>query len=175
MNLSEYQKKALSTAAPIAHTYEYLAHGLIGEVGEFAGRIAKGVWKGDRGHAAFYSDLALEYGDIAWMAAILMNKQGIHGRDAWGQPFARSYSRDVHTPEAMVPLSEIMAEAAYLYRIYAMNTTSYLLDSRRLWDLLETHCEQLTRHSWDDVLQMNVDKLASRASRGVLIGNGDHR
>lgn len=169
MQLSEYQKKALSTAAPIAHTYEYLAHGLVGEVGEFSGRIAKGVWKGDRNTGACWADLALEYGDIAWMTALLLNKQHIHGRDAWGQPLG------VLTEDPSSPLGEIMAEVGHLYRIYATNITGYTLDARWLWDLLETNCERLTRHSWDEVLQMNVDKLASRAARGVLVGNGDHR
>lgn len=172
MNLSEYQKKALSTAAPVAHTYEYLAHGLIGEVGEFAGRIAKGVWKGDRESSAYTTDLALEYGDIAWMTAVLLNKQGIHGRDAWGQPHATP-----HEPGAdhATPLGEIMGEAGHLYRIYACNLVGYSLDARRLWDLLEAHCPVITSHTFDAVLQMNLDKLASRAARGVLIGNGDHR
>lgn len=170
MQLSEYQKKALSTAAPIAHTYEYLAHGLVGEVGEFAGRIAKGVWKGDRNTGACWADLALEYGDIAWMTAVLLNKQGIHGRDAWGAPWCRAVPED-----RVTPLGEIMAEAGYQYRIYATHVTGYSLDARRLWDLLAQYCHQLTSHTFDDVLQMNLDKLASRAARGVLIGNGDHR
>lgn len=169
MYLDEYQKKALSTAAPVGTTYEYLAHGLIGEVGEFAGRIAKGVWKGDRTSGAYLADLALEYGDIAWMTAVLLHRQGIHGRDAWGAPLGVP-------PEDMIsPLGAIMAEAGYQYRIYATNVTGYTLDARRLWDLLETYCERLTHHTWADVLQMNVDKLASRAARGVLVGNGDHR
>lgn len=167
MILSEYQPKALATAAPVAHTYEYLAHGLIGELGEFAGRIAKGVWKNDRVSAAYAADLALEYGDIAWMTAVLLNKQGIHGRDAWGAPWT--------TSEASTPLGELLAEAGHQYRIYATHVTGYQLDARRLWDLLETHCTTLTGHQWDQVLQMNLDKLASRAARGVLIGNGDHR
>lgn len=169
MQLSEYQKKALSTAAPIAHTYEYLAHGLVGEVGEFAGRIAKGVWKGDRNTGACWADLALEYGDIAWMTAVLLNKQHIHGRDAWDRPLG------VPPEDLSAPLGVIMAEVGYMYRIYATNVTGYEIDARRLWDLLETYCERLTHHSWDEVLQMNVDKLASRAARGVLVGNGDHR
>lgn len=169
MGLADYQKRALTTAAPVAHTYEYLAHGLVGEVGEFAGRIAKGVWKGDRESNAYWADLALEYGDIAWMTAVLLNKQGIHGRDSWGAPL------NAPTEDVSSPLGIILAEVGYLYRIYASKVTGYTLDARYLWDLLETHCYRLTSHEWNDVLQMNLDKLASRAERGVLIGNGDHR
>lgn len=169
MNLSEYQKQALTTAAPVAHTYEYLAHGLVGEVGEFAGRIAKGVWKGDRTSGAYAADLALEYGDIAWMTAVLLHKQGIYGRDGWGHP------QGLPDEDLSTPLGRIMAEVGHLYRIYANNVTGYELDARRLWDMLEAYCSYLTGHTFDDVLRMNLDKLASRAARGVLIGNGDHR
>lgn len=169
MQLDQYQKMALSTAAPVGETYEYLAHGLVGEAGEFAGRIAKGVWKGDRTSGAYYADLALEYGDIAWMTAVILHRQGIHGRDAWDHPLA------VPSEDMSAPLGVIMAEVGYMFRVYANNVTGYTLDGRRLWDLLETYCERLTHHTWADVLQMNVDKLASRAARGVLVGNGDHR
>lgn len=169
LNLHDYQLKARSTAAPVGLTYEYLAYGLLGEVGELAGRIAKGLWKEDTGTPEYYKDLALEYGDVAWMTAILLYKQGITGRDAWGAPDFSGEREGVH------PIGRIAFEAGYMFRMFTGGQFSRYIDARHLWDLLETHCHDVTRYEWEQVLQMNLDKLASRANRGVLVGDGDHR
>lgn len=168
MNLSAYQAKARSTAAPAAYEYRYLVPGLLGELGELTGRQAKGFWKRDVGTPDYKNDIALEYGDIAWMAAILLSKQHIHGRDAWGQPYGS-------TPHAsLTPLGEVALEISTIFSQYS-GGPCFFIDARALWDLLERHCESITGLPFSDVLEMNIIKLASRASRGVLIGNGDHR
>lgn len=168
MDLTTYQTKARSTADPIAFTYPYLAPALLGEVGELAGHVAKGVWKGTAGTPEYNLGVALEYGDIAWMTAIILHNQGVHGRDAWGHPAPRMGITD--------GLGRIAAEASFLYRWwYSPQGNDNYMDGRYMWDLLVTHCQEITSYPFDQVLQMNVDKLASRKARGVLIGNGDYR
>lgn len=47
MKLKEYQKKAMDTCMPSCDNFSYMMLNLVGEVGELAGKIAKGIRKGD--------------------------------------------------------------------------------------------------------------------------------
>lgn len=126
MELNEYQEKAMRTCLPSSDNLLYMLTNLVGEVGEFSGKIAKHVRKGNlfvtteernsngdilHTHMLNISqeekdDLKKEAGDIAWQLAGLCNAMG--------------------------------------------------------WSL-------------EEVCQMNLDKLASRQSRGVIDGSGDRR
>lgn len=46
MDLNEYQKKAMDTCMPSCDNFSYMMLNLVSEVGEFAGKIAKMVRKG---------------------------------------------------------------------------------------------------------------------------------
>ncbi len=123
MTLNEYQIKAMRTCLPSCENFSYMFLNLVGEIGEFAGKIAKHIRKeqytviGDviahgkhvddiEDKAAAWNDLKFECGDILWQ---------------------------------LTGLCEMMG-----------------------WRL-------------EDVAQMNLDKLASRKQRGVIIGEGDNR
>ena len=43
VNIEEYQKRAVATALPTALNYDYLIPGLVAEVGEVFGKVAKSV------------------------------------------------------------------------------------------------------------------------------------
>lgn len=45
MELNEYQKKAMSTCLPSCNNFAYMSLGLVSEVGELAGKVAKAVRK----------------------------------------------------------------------------------------------------------------------------------
>ena len=47
MELNVYQKKAMETCMPTCENISYMLLNLVGEVGEFASKIAKGIRKGD--------------------------------------------------------------------------------------------------------------------------------
>lgn len=46
MEINEYQKKAMSTCLPTSNNFAYMFLNLVGELGEFASKIAKGIRKG---------------------------------------------------------------------------------------------------------------------------------
>lgn len=114
MELNEYQEKAMTTCLPSCENDTYMLLNLVGEVGEFASKIAKAI----RNEEAFLDDgdlyvgkqtrqdLMLEAGDILWQLSGLCKRNG--------------------------------------------------------WTL-------------EEVAQANLDKLASRKDRGVIVGDGDHR
>lgn len=107
MTLNEYQEKAMTTCMPSCKNFTYMMLNLVGEVGEFAGKVAKEVRRG-RNILPYggEEELKKEAGDILWQLAGLCAVFG--------------------------------------------------------WPL-------------EDVAQGNLDKLASRAERGVIDGNGDNR
>lgn len=47
MNLKQYQERAMVTCMPSCENFSYMMLNLVGEVGELAGKIAKGIRKGD--------------------------------------------------------------------------------------------------------------------------------
>lgn len=47
MTLNEYQNRAMETCMPSCDNFSYMMLNLIGEVGEFAGKVAKMIRKGE--------------------------------------------------------------------------------------------------------------------------------
>lgn len=171
MELAEYQELAAATAQPRAYDLEYLIPMIAGETGELFGQRAKGFWHGWP-TTKLQDELVREYGDIAWGTAILLKVEGITQvptyqpvapASMWGKPPA--------------PMLALITRAANLVAFYEEPQLRHLIPSEaeRLWAQLAYHCSTVTGAHFDIVLQTNLAKLASRAKRGVLQGQGDHR
>lgn len=90
MELNEYQKRAMSTCMDTCDNYTYMMNNLIAEVGEFAGKVAKMVRKGQLevkdgdlcpkvsfAEWTYASEeLKKEAGDMLWQLAGLCNVMG---------------------------------------------------------------------------------------------------
>ncbi len=78
MNFNEYQKLAHRTAVyPKEFAFQYLTYGLIAEVGELSGNIAK-WYRGDIPDGPDMPDiLEAEIGDIQWFLAELCTGLGL--------------------------------------------------------------------------------------------------
>lgn len=100
MELNEYQKKAMTTCMPSSENFSYMFLNLVGEVGEFASKIAKGIrksqftiggegkvqanqlmyWKEDIDKFANFEkiqeELMKEAGDILWQLSGLCTVMG---------------------------------------------------------------------------------------------------
>lgn len=94
MELNEYQKKAMGTCLPSCDNFSYMMLNLVGEVGEFAGKVAKALRKetgimddanffymqyqdlGEPTSTELYADLKSEAGDILWQLAGLCKVMG---------------------------------------------------------------------------------------------------
>lgn len=94
MELNEYQKQAMSTCMDSSRNYTYMAEGLVSEVGEFMGKVAKGIRKGyvviQDNHLKVYEDkltqtdkeefclgLLKELGDVLWFVAGLAREMNV--------------------------------------------------------------------------------------------------
>ena len=92
MTLKEYQEKAMTTKMKSSSNFSYMMLNLVGEVGEFASKVAKSIRKQeiymDYGDPSYYnevpderaiqldSELKKEAGDILWQLAGLCDVMG---------------------------------------------------------------------------------------------------
>lgn len=93
LTLSEYQQKAMTTCMPSSENFSYMFLNLVGEVGEFASKVAKQIRKGNMviSENALYiekgkilevtdsfvcQELKKEAGDILWQLSGLCTIMG---------------------------------------------------------------------------------------------------
>ena len=90
MKLNEYQEKAMTTCMPSSENFSYMFLNLVGEVGEFASKVAKHIRKGNAyisGSSDLYfndfpelseqeRELMKEAGDILWQLSGICTVMG---------------------------------------------------------------------------------------------------
>lgn len=85
MTLNEYQAQAMTTCLQESENFSYMMLNLVGEVGEFAGKVAKAIRKGKAGIDADNllfdidygtDELRKEAGDILWQLSGLCSVMG---------------------------------------------------------------------------------------------------
>lgn len=155
MNLDDYTPQATATAEPRAYDLEYLLPGIIGEVGEFFSEFAKQHWH-ETDRSATIVD---EYGDIAWLTAVLLSRLGVDQTMVDQMTDLRSY--DDHA----AALEVLLARASSVYRSEEAHLPAR---AANLWATLAQHSEVLANASFDDVLSRNIQKLAERTAKDEL-------
>lgn len=90
MELNEYQRRSMETCMPSCRNFSYMMLNLVGEVGEFAGKIAKAIRKQDAAidHNSLLTEsrhvmtdekiteLRKEAGDVLWQLSGLCRVMG---------------------------------------------------------------------------------------------------
>lgn len=163
MTFEEYQKEAVSYRTETANNEEYLTLGLIEEVGEAAGKLAKrrrdGVWD----EKAFIKEL----GDILWFVANLADFYERDGRDDYLRKLRDCFDTRV---------KGIQSDKDTL--IWLLCDASNFLEG---FDSLHGVAFELAclakRHGYtlEQVAEINLAKLRDRAARGKIHANGDER
>jgi NTP pyrophosphatase (non-canonical NTP hydrolase) len=153
MNFKEYQKAAYSTCTPECFAKDYLHYGLISEIGEFAGKLAKQI----RGDRVCRDDIKAELGDIAWFIAV----GALYYKCEDDYLFLTSYTEKTNTNDEINRLLYVIVS----YESFELN------------DMLECLIQICVNEGFDfnDVLESNIKKLVSRKIRGKIGGNGDNR
>jgi hypothetical protein len=170
MTLAQYQTDALATAQPEAFSLEYLIPMIVGETGELFGHRAKGFWHGWDADV-LQTELVAEYGDIAWGTAVLLYTQEVHEISATLQASSHRWAGF-----KVDPWQQLLDNASSLHLMYSETQLQWLpTTAQQMWQTLERNSEAITGAPFAEVLANNIDKLASRAARGVLQGKGDHR
>ena len=190
MNLNEYQKQAITTkiyADEVA--LSYLAMGLGGEAVELFEKIQENKDVICSLNEDQFRLMSKEIGDIYWYLAGLTEETNQNLGDIREQLYKSiMLPTDVKFEEVLGML--IISTGAILEVFkkalrddYELFVDKKLTDDKfnkmnnRIVELLVV-CEWLADFfgiSVQDILQQNVDKLASRAKRGTLSGSGDER
>ena len=175
LTLAGYQQRAAATAEPRAYDLEYLVPGIIGEVGELFGQRAKAHWHGWM-PGKLGEQIVKEYGDICWMTALLLHTRGIDYLDP-AYPAAGGVRWGRMNPNHALLSASQNVHLQWLMEEEGISDSEKWMDESvsRLWRVLRAHCQDITGLPFQDVLQANLEKLASRAARGVLRGSGDDR
>lgn len=156
-----YITKAQETALPTALTTKYLIPGLISELGELYGVIAKGV-RDELSDKDYFERMTKEYGDCLWMSAMLVKVTGS----------AHLLPKEMKFP---APLGPTMLASYALELEFPADPKTLQGRIAQMWNDLVTSCEDITGHHVEHVLELNLEKLASRKARGKINGNGDNR
>lgn len=168
MELSEYQQRAVATALPTALNYDYLIPGLVAEVGEVFGKVAKAVrdeWPRER----LQEELKAELGDVCWFYALLCHVSNIDPRD-----IKTYYLEALSDKEVLQDLLDVTSRIQNL-SIWADpndNAWYYWLD---LYPSYIARAAMVFELDMQEVLEYNINKLESRKARGTLKGSGDSR
>jgi NTP pyrophosphatase (non-canonical NTP hydrolase) len=157
ITIKNYQKHAMKTCLPSARNWDYATHNYRAELFELLAKIesfhAKQIRDGDDFDETKYLDkIKDEIGDCYWQLALICElrnerfKSNYEGKVEWS-----SYNR-VMNMDFESCISDVWIEFARIDFIVEMFD----------FDI-------------NEILQRNIDKLASRAERGVIKGNGDER
>lgn len=163
MTFEEYQKQAVSFRTESANNEEYLTLGLIEEVGEAAGKLAKrrrdGVWD----ERAFIKEL----GDILWFVANYADYSDCEDETNYSLQLRDCFEMTVnvnYTDE------EIMKDLA-------VDATGWVEGFDSAGNVIyELAClAKKQGYTLEQVAEINIAKLRDRQARGVICGNGDER
>ena len=164
MTFDEYQKQAVAFRTATANNEEYLTLGLIEEVGEAAGKLAKRRRDGVFDEKGFIKEL----GDILWFVANLADYYDRINDTSFTLGLKYCFERraaDINFPEW-----SIMRIACYVGNTVVerdINFRGIVSEVARLSLYFDYTLEQ--------VAEINLAKLRDRAARGKIHGNGDNR
>ena len=168
VNIEEYQQRAVATALPTALNYDYLIPGLVAEVGEVFGKVAKSVrdeWSRER----LQDELKAELGDCVWFSVLIC-----HVADVEPAPLKRVVE-DLTSQEVLTDLLEVTNKLQEI-------SSRREFESHNAWYFwTELYTQYIARVAMvyeidmQEILEYNIEKLESRKARGTLKGSGDSR
>ena len=183
MNLNEYQEKAITSKIyDDSVAIPYVVLGICGETSELYEKIVEAIGYGDD---ADLDLLSKETADIIWYLAAWAEENGLMLEDIAKMSDSESHPTIADMMDDLIKYSGQIAEYSKkalrddfadickgVYPASKMNKTNVSVAN-----LLSTVKSVVTFFGLDFelALQQNIDKLASRAARGVLGGSGDVR
>lgn len=163
MTFEEYQKEAVKFRTETANNEEYLTLGLIEEVGEAAGKLAKRRRDGVFDEKAFVKEL----GDILWFVANLADYYDKNDGTNYLKQLKDSFDGKTHSK--LTEMEDMVS------------AVSWASDVMEGWDYLSNLVFDIgclaDRYGYtlEHVAEINLAKLRDRAARGQIHGNGDER
>lgn len=165
MTFEEYQKQAVSFRTDTANNEEYLTLGLIAEVGEAAGKLAKRVRDGVWDEKAFIKEL----GDILWFVANLADYYDKYNDTNLSVELKECFKQDA--------FAVLFSNTYQMIKIADYAVGAVKVGGDCFIDLISVVCDIAGCYGYtlEQVAEINLAKLRDRQARGVIKGNGDER
>ena len=180
LQLNKYQSGAVSTAI-YPGTMVYPALGLCGEVGELIAAVTEDRYSGECSEAL--DNVKKETGDVIWNIANIAEDMDTLFSEVMGRKNFAVCLEVWDIDEALIELPTHAGAVAENIKKAIRDSDGDVTYARgtniiKALRLLVTWLERLC--SWygitlEECAQLNLDKLRSRAERGVIKGNGDNR
>lgn len=163
MTFEDYQNEAVKFRTATANNEEYLVLGLIEEVGEAAGKLAKRRRDGVFDKKAFVREL----GDILWFVA--------NYADYFDREDETNYSLQLRDCFEMTVNVNYTDEE--IMKDLAVDATGWVEGFDSAGNVIyELAClAKRQGFTLEQVAEINLAKLRDRAARGKIHGNGDER
>lgn len=163
MTFEDYQREAVKFRTATANNEEYLVLGLIEEVGEAAGKLAKRRRDGVFDKQAFVREL----GDILWFVANLADYSDREYETDYSLRLRDCFEMAVN---GKCPDAEAMKELA-------IDTVGAIEGFDNAHNVIFGLACLAKRQGYtlEQVAEINLAKLRDRQTRGVICGNGDER
>ena len=163
MTFEEYQKAAVSFRTDTANNEEYLTFGLIAEVGEAAGKLAKRVRDDLWDEKAFVKEL----GDILWFVA---NLADYYDRELDANFSELKVCFEIDFGNCCSPDWTMTRVVHYVGNTVTNNSICFVEIVGEV-----TRLASYFGYTLEQVAEINLAKLRDRAARGKIQGNGDER
>lgn len=164
MTFEEYQQAAVSFRTDTANNEEYLTLGLIAEVGEAAGKLAKRVRDDVWDEKAFIKEL----GDVLWFVANLADYYDKNNDTKFSEELKDCFEAEVDDERFD---EDIMRLLVYWTGIFLDDEGEFLTDI-----VFEVGgFAKKYGYTLEQVAEINIAKLRDRQARGVIKGDGDER
>jgi NTP pyrophosphatase (non-canonical NTP hydrolase) len=194
LTFDEYQRRAMATAIyPREHAVVYPALDLAGEAGEVCEKIKKALR--DHGGKIDQDVLAKELGDVLWyLAAMASDLERTLGDTNITNGLSMSEFQEISTEqyEIITPVRMAFALSVYvssvshrIARSWIDGDGSVIPSETAKQEIFGLHVQRVLEGiaimahslnlSLEDIARANLDKLADRAKRGVIGGEGDER
>lgn len=164
MTFEEYQKEAVKFRTETADNEEYLTLGLIEEVGEAAGKLAKRTRDGVWDEKAFIKEL----GDILWFVANLADYYDRENNTKFSDELKDCFLLEVDDDRF----------DDYIMRLLVYWVGMFLDgEDGNITDIVFEVGRIAKKHGYtlEQVAEINLAKLRDRSERGKIQGNGDER
>lgn len=166
MTFKRYQKQAVSFRTESSNNEEYLALGLIAEVGEAAGKLAKRIRDGVFDEKAFIKEL----GDILWFVA---NFAEFCDDDDIDIALEDSFVKGGLAFGSMMSANDILREIT-VFAAAATNGEADAWNFQRIVNWIAGIAAKCG-YTLEEVAEINIAKLRDRQARGAIKGDGDER
>lgn len=160
MDLQEYQSAIQRFVRyPRGNEREYLALGLVSEVGELSGKFAKRL----RGDDVSDADVISECGDLLWFTTMIRTHYGV-------KPSVATLPRVRNVNEGVGQLFTLATQIYAAMQRNAINPIDLCMAESVIAQIGVLHGVTL-----EELAESNYRKLADRAERNVIVGSGDKR